>query len=208
MVPFGEFKKLILWRVNCKITSCLPPEQARDRGVSLVLSDWASMSPPLSSRISTTPTWPAVAARIRGVNPVHRQSYTQHLCKFTIPTTSWIKWRSLSYPSCPGARCWPHVQWALRQALHGHPHRPGSVPCHDCSQSEGRINHLLKNKYGQSDALIYDVCKCSTAVILLNAEKMVLHVRQCPLRGTEGAWRVGRLCWWASVRRAEGRVKL
>lgn len=28
------------------------------------------MSPPLSSSTSTTPTWPAVAARIRGVKPV------------------------------------------------------------------------------------------------------------------------------------------
>lgn len=51
------------------VTSCLPPEQAKDRGVSLVLSDWASMSAPLSSNISTTPTWPAVAAKISGVKP-------------------------------------------------------------------------------------------------------------------------------------------
>lgn len=51
------------------VTSCLPPEQAKDSGVSLVLSDWASMSAPLSSNISTTPTWPAVAAKISGVKP-------------------------------------------------------------------------------------------------------------------------------------------
>lgn len=51
------------------ITSCLPPEQAKDKGVSLVLSDWASMSAPLSNSISTTPTWPAVAAKISGVKP-------------------------------------------------------------------------------------------------------------------------------------------
>lgn len=50
-------------------TSWRPPEQAKERGVSLVLSDWASMSPPLSSSTSTTPTCPAVAARIRGVKP-------------------------------------------------------------------------------------------------------------------------------------------
>ena len=50
-------------------TSWRPPEQARERGVSLVRSDWASMSPPLSRRTSTTPTWPAVAARMRGVKP-------------------------------------------------------------------------------------------------------------------------------------------
>lgn len=31
------------------------------------------MSPPLSRRTSTTPTWPAVAARIRGVNPVGKK---------------------------------------------------------------------------------------------------------------------------------------
>lgn len=51
------------------VTSCLPPEQAKDSGVSLVLSDWASMSAPLSSNISTTPTWPAVAAKMSGVKP-------------------------------------------------------------------------------------------------------------------------------------------
>lgn len=64
---------------SCLCTSCLPPEQARDRGVSLVLSDWASMSPPLSSRISTTPTWPAVAARIKGVNPMGRHTRTLNI---------------------------------------------------------------------------------------------------------------------------------
>lgn len=46
-------KEIILGNNN---TSCLPPEQAKDSGVSLVLSDWASMSAPLSSNISTTPT--------------------------------------------------------------------------------------------------------------------------------------------------------
>lgn len=54
-------------------TSCLPPEHASDRGVSLVRSDCASISPPLSNRISTTPTCPAVAARMRGVKPVKRE---------------------------------------------------------------------------------------------------------------------------------------
>lgn len=57
------------WRFKVYFTSCLPPEQAKDKGVSLVLSDWASISAPLSSKISTTPTWPAVAAKISGVNP-------------------------------------------------------------------------------------------------------------------------------------------
>lgn len=57
------------WRFRGYFTSCLPPEQAKDKGVSLVLSDWASISAPLSSKISTTPTWPAVAAKISGVNP-------------------------------------------------------------------------------------------------------------------------------------------
>lgn len=51
------------------VTSCLPPEQAKDSVVSFVLSDWASMSAPLSSSISTTPTCPAVAAKISGVKP-------------------------------------------------------------------------------------------------------------------------------------------
>ena len=37
--------------------------------MSLVRSDWASMSAPWLSRISTTLSWPAVAARISGVNP-------------------------------------------------------------------------------------------------------------------------------------------
>ena len=46
-------KEIILENNN---TSCLPPEQAKDSGVSLVLSDWASMSAPLSGNISTTPT--------------------------------------------------------------------------------------------------------------------------------------------------------
>ena len=50
-------------------TSYLPPEQARESGVSLVLSDWASMSAPWSNKISTTSRWPAVAPKIRGVKP-------------------------------------------------------------------------------------------------------------------------------------------
>ena len=54
------------------LTSYLPPEQARDSGVSFVLSDWASISARCSSRISTTSTWPAVAARIRGVKPANK----------------------------------------------------------------------------------------------------------------------------------------
>ena len=45
------------------------PEQARESGVSLVLSLWASISAPWSRRISTTPEWPAVAARMSGVKP-------------------------------------------------------------------------------------------------------------------------------------------
>jgi len=50
-------------------TSYRPPEHAKERGVSLVLSDWASMSAPCVRRISTTFSWPAVAARISGVKP-------------------------------------------------------------------------------------------------------------------------------------------
>ena len=45
------------------------PEHARESGVSFVLSLWASISAPWSRRISTTPAWPAVAARINGVKP-------------------------------------------------------------------------------------------------------------------------------------------
>lgn len=59
-------------------TSCLPPEQAKDSGVSLVLSDWASMSAPLSSNISTTPTWPAVAAKMSGVKP--KKQINEKIC--------------------------------------------------------------------------------------------------------------------------------
>lgn len=67
---------------RCKVyfTSCLPPEQAKDKGVSLVLSDWASISAPLSSKISTTPTWPAVAAKMSGVNPE-----TENMTRVTAP---------------------------------------------------------------------------------------------------------------------------
>lgn len=63
-----------------EFTSCLPPEQANDRGVSLVLSDWASISAPLSNNISTTPTWPAVAAKISGVKP-RRKDYILTTCQ-------------------------------------------------------------------------------------------------------------------------------
>lgn len=35
------------------------------------------MSPPLSKSTSTTPTWPAVAARIRGVKPVENRGNTK-----------------------------------------------------------------------------------------------------------------------------------
>ena len=40
-------------------TSCLPPEQARERAVSLVRSDWASISAEWSRRIATVTAWPA-----------------------------------------------------------------------------------------------------------------------------------------------------
>lgn len=56
-----------LWGQVC--TSWRPPEHAKESGVSFVRSDCASISPPLSRRISTTPTCPAVAARIKGVKP-------------------------------------------------------------------------------------------------------------------------------------------
>lgn len=56
------------------LTSWRPPEHANESGVSLVRSDWASMSPPLSRSISTTPTCPAVAAKISGVNPNRNDS--------------------------------------------------------------------------------------------------------------------------------------
>ena len=58
--------------IRVLLTSYRPPEQAKESGVSLVLSDWASMSAPWSNSISTTSAWPAVAARISGVNPAHR----------------------------------------------------------------------------------------------------------------------------------------
>lgn len=54
-------------------TSWRPPEHANESGVSFVRSDCASISPPLSKRISTTPTCPAVAARIKGVKPNNKK---------------------------------------------------------------------------------------------------------------------------------------
>ena len=61
--------------LSARLTSYLPPEQANERGVSLVLSDWASMSAVLSSRISTTSACPAVAASMSGVNPETQMFY-------------------------------------------------------------------------------------------------------------------------------------
>ena len=56
-------------QIKERFTSYLPPEQARDKGVSFVRSDCASISAPLFSKISTTSACPAVAAKISGVNP-------------------------------------------------------------------------------------------------------------------------------------------
>lgn len=95
--------------INCKWwlqTSYLPPEHARDRGVSLVRSDWASMCAPALSRVSTTLACPAVAANIRGVKPflslcsvkikvksnyldIHNQSKTFYLSCFY----AFFKWK-------------------------------------------------------------------------------------------------------------------
>lgn len=40
------------------------------------------MSPPLSKRISTTPTCPAVAARINGVKPKSENKNLSQICVF------------------------------------------------------------------------------------------------------------------------------
>lgn len=63
-------------------TSWRPPEHANESGVSLVRSDCASISPPLSKRISTTPTCPAVAARISGVKPKSENKNLKQICGF------------------------------------------------------------------------------------------------------------------------------
>jgi hypothetical protein len=70
------------------ITSYRPPEQAKDSGVSFVLSDWASMSAPDSNKISTTSTCPAVAARISGVKP---EKYHLFLFKKMFPQLPKLK---------------------------------------------------------------------------------------------------------------------
>jgi len=63
----SKLNKLFLRRTP--IHTRRPPEQAKDSGVSLVRSDCASMSALLWRRMDTTPTWPAVAAKMRGVKP-------------------------------------------------------------------------------------------------------------------------------------------
>jgi hypothetical protein len=69
-------------------TSCLPPEQARDKAVSLVRSDCASISAPWSSNIWTVDAWPPVAARTRGVHPKTQKKHA-HVCKlYNVPFLS------------------------------------------------------------------------------------------------------------------------
>lgn len=70
----GPITTVLKNKINRKLTSNFPPEHARDNGVSLVRSDWASISALWSKRISTTSTWPAVAAKINGVKPKSKKT--------------------------------------------------------------------------------------------------------------------------------------
>lgn len=85
------------------------------------------MSPPLSSSTSTTPTCPAVAARIRGVKPgekikfalvkskknlSHKVKLTLYVpvVKNTIKGLLNVSKCIFMYLFCPDVQCWPPVQ--------------------------------------------------------------------------------------------------
>lgn len=71
-------------------TSCLPPEQAKERAVSFVRSDWASMSALWSSRMATVTACPALAARMRGVQPfLSRCSMSAPWARRSSTSSSW-----------------------------------------------------------------------------------------------------------------------
>lgn len=139
---------MVKGELETTLTSWRPPEQAKERGVSLVLSDWASMSPPLSSSTSTTPTCPAVAAKIRGVKPggenegfflfFFNRLKLYKIFHFRLLSCLKKSWKVFDvYLFCPGVQYWPPVQWEQIQVPHVLLHTLASALCHGCSPSGG-----------------------------------------------------------------------
>lgn len=99
---FTFFFALSAHHTHATPTSCLPPEQARESAVSLVRSDCASMSALWSSRMATVTACPALAARMRGVQPF------LSLCSMLAP---WVMRSSTSSSWPPAAASVSAVSW-------------------------------------------------------------------------------------------------